>query len=168
MRRVNKEATLREVLAEVNLVDLGAMFKSGFIMLGCYGVFFAIILIAGELTAVGNGEKQWFGIPEWAFNVFIVWLFLAAYTSDNSYHEHKFAIYLPRAGFLWSIPIAAYLVFGYRALPTFDPASDLADRIFNSILWLAFWTPIALGLGVLEIGHRKLIEKRERELERGN
>jgi hypothetical protein len=167
MKRVNKEATLREVLAEVNLMDLGALLKSGFIMLGCYGLLVGVILIAGALTAGGSDGKPWFGLPDWAVYIFAVWILLGGYTADQSYHEHKFAIYFPRAGFLWSIPIAIYLVFGFRALPSFDPASDWAERVFNWLLWMAYWTPIALCLGVLEIGHRKLIEKRERELAEG-
>lgn len=165
MKRVSKEATLREVLAEVSLVDLASMLKSGFLMLGCYGLFFIGILFFGQIATNGSENGSWLGIPDWGFYLFTAWIFISGYTADSSYHEHRFNVYFPRAGYVWSIPIAAYLVFGFSALPEYDAASGPSERLLNFFWWIAFWIPIALTFGVLETGHRKLIEKRERELE---
>lgn len=166
MKPVNKEATLREVLAEVSIIDLASVIKSFFLTIGCYGVFIFVLLFLEGVTSGPNDGKSWFGIPDWAIYVFTAWIFIGSYTADKSYHEHRFSMYFPRAGFLWSIPIAAYLVLGFRALPSFDPAADVSLRLFNWLLWMAYFVPVVFALGVLEVGHRKLVEKRALELER--
>lgn len=163
MRKVNKEATLRDVLAEVSLVDLGALMKTAFSTLGCVAVLFVPIIFLGEFAKSETNGKPWFGLPDWVSYLFIAWVFIGSYTADKSYYEHHFAFYLPKAGFLWSIPIAAYLVLGFNALPSYQPDLALSQRLMNGAIYMAWWMPIVISFAIFEVGHGKLIEKRERE-----
>jgi hypothetical protein len=159
MEKIDHEATLREVLAEVSLLEVGALIKSSLVTMGCMGVLVAIVL----LIDTGTGSSDWissWGIPGWAWWLFFIWLALGAYTYEKSYHEHRFAWYFPRTGYLGSIPIAIYLLLGIELFRAIDPKADLDVRAAQVGLWMLWLLVFALGLGVLEVGYNRLMEKR--------
>jgi len=64
---LSKEATLREVLAEVSVLDVGRILKRAFAWLGCFAIIILIGMIAdsGASYAMPN-----FHLPSW-----VIWLF---------------------------------------------------------------------------------------------
>jgi hypothetical protein len=157
---MDREARLREVLAEVNMLDLWAAVKAIFTQWGCLAIFFAIAAIIGQIPAFVTGTSDGFGIPDWAFWLFALWVFIGGYTADQSYHDHPFAWYFPKAGFLWSIPLACYFMVGIQMFRGISPDVDAWERVARIALAAAWWFPFFLGVSLLEIGHKRLIEKR--------
>jgi hypothetical protein len=155
MKDMNREATLREVLSEVSLLDAGSLFNKYLAQFGCLGVFFA-----GGLLLEGVWGTSDFGVPSWAYWLFFIWVALAIYTNDKSYHDHQFKWYFPRAGWLGSIPLAVYLLLGIELLRSMDPKAELGVRAALLGLWLLWLLVLALGVGILEVGHNRLMEKR--------
>lgn len=158
MSDINREATLREVLAEVSLLDLGALIKKVLMQLGCFGLFGAAGLLLEGSFGMANLGMPNLGVPDWAYWLFFIWIAIAVYTSGKSYHQ--FAWYFPRAGWLGAIPLAAYLLLGIELSRAISPKADASVRAALFGLWLLWLTVFVLGLGILEIGHNRLMEKR--------
>ncbi len=77
MTDIDREATLREVLGQVSLLDLGATIRSMFATLGCLGAFFLLIALLGKGLSFWTGMNDGLGIPDWAYWLFLIWMFLA-------------------------------------------------------------------------------------------
>ena len=87
MSDINREATLREVLAEVSLLDLGALIKKVLMQLGCFGLFGAAGLLLEGSFGMANLGMPNLGVPDWAYWLFFIWIAIAVYTSGKSYHQ---------------------------------------------------------------------------------
>jgi hypothetical protein len=157
---IDREARLREVLAEVNVLDLWDATKAIFTQWGCLAIFFIVAAIMGQIPAFLTGTSDGFGIPDWLIWLFVIWAFVGGYTADKSYHEHRFAWYFPKAGFLWSIPLACYFMVGIQIFRGIGPDADAWERTGRFVLAAAWWFPFFLAVSLLEIGHNRLMEKR--------
>lgn len=161
MRNLDKEATLREVLSEVTLLDVAQTMKVLFTVLGCLG----IALIIGIAFSLGfeffsPTENSGWSIPEWLVWLFLLWAFIASYTSDKSYHEHRFQWYFPKLGWLGSIPLTLYIFAAIQLFRNVDREAEWGIKgiqILIAYLWLV---PFFVSVLVLEVGHKKLMEKR--------
>jgi hypothetical protein len=161
VRDRSKEATLREVLAEVSVLDVGAAFKNVMVQLGCVGIFIIISVVVGQgVDLVSSSESSDWGIPNWAIWLAIIWVFTAAYTSDYSYHDHRFAWYFPKLGWLGSIPLALYIFAAVQLFRAIDPRADWVVRTIQLLLAWLWLVPFYLSVAVLEIGHNRLMDKR--------
>lgn len=88
---MKQDATVKEVLAEVTMLDLWGAVKSPFTQWGCLGAFFLVSLLLRSIGTLVTGSEDGFGIPSWVIWLFVLWIFIAAYTENHSYHEHRFA-----------------------------------------------------------------------------
>lgn len=158
--KINREASLKEVLAEVNFLDLWAAAKAIFSQMGCLLIFFAILAFIGQVTGYSRDTGYGFGIPDWAFWLFTIWIFVGLYTSDTSYHEHRFAWYFPKLGFVWSTPLAFYFLVGIEIYRGGLPDMDAWEKAGHFLLAAIWWFPFFLGVSLLEIGHNRLMGKR--------
>ncbi|RKF20774.1 hypothetical protein D6851_11720 [Altericroceibacterium spongiae] len=99
-------------------------------------------------------------VPDRPIWLFMIWVFVGSHTADKSFHEHRFAWYFPKAGFLWLIPLACYFMIGiqiFRGISSDAGAWEGAGRL---VLAAAWWFPFFLAISLLEIGHNRLMEKR--------
>ena len=157
---IDREARLREVLAEVTMLDLWAATKAIFTQWGCLAIFFIVAVLMGQIPAFLTGTSEGFGIPDWLIWLFVIWVFVGGYTADKSFHEHRFAWYFPKAGFLWSIPLACYFMIGIQIFRGIGLDADAWERAGRFALAAAWWFPFFLAISLLEIGHNRLMEKR--------
>jgi len=157
---VDREARLREVMAEVNMLDLWAATKATFTQLGLVAAFIILAAVIGQMPTLLIGTGGSFELPNWLIWLFVVWLWVSIYTADKSYHEHRFAWYFPRAGFLWSLPLASYFMVGFQLFWSIGPDVDLLERTGRYVLAAAWWFPFLLAVSLLEIGHNRLMQKR--------
>ena len=155
----SKEATLREVLSEVSLADLGDLLKSLSFSIGCIGLFVAVGFAFVTGASFAGFETNW-NIPDWVIWLLGLWIFFGAYTENQSYHEHIFRIYMPKLGWVFSIPIALWFFIGVQLFLEIDYKSSFSSRIFTSGIWLVWFIPTTVSFSALEIGHRNLMEKR--------
>ena len=157
---INREARLREVLAEVNVLDLWSATKSILSYWGCLAIFLIVVTTLSSLAGDAIGIKYEFDIPDWVVWLFFIWAFITIYTSEKSFHEHKFSWYFPRIGWLWSIPVAGYLLVGIQIYRIAAPDAEFLVKATYLALLVAWWFPSFLGISILEIGHSRLMEKR--------
>jgi len=160
---MNQDATVREVLAEVTMLDLWGAVKSLFTLWGCLGVFFLVSLLLGSIGSFLTGSEDGFGIPSWAISLFVLWVVIGGYTENHSYHEHRFAWYFPKVGWIGALPLAAYCLVGIEIVRSGDPGASLASKALHFALIVSWWLPMVLAIFVLEIGHRRLMEKRREQ-----
>ena len=142
------------------MLDLWAATKAIFTQWGCLALFSTMAAIAGQIPAFLTSTSDGFGIPDWLIWLFVIWALVGGYTADQSYHEHRFAWYFPKAGFLWSIPLACYLMVGIQIFRSISPDADGWERTGRFALTAAWWSPFFLAISLLEIGHNRLMEKR--------
>lgn len=93
---ISKEATLSEVLAEVSILDVGAILKRSLAGLGCLAIFFLVVagLDAGTTYALPDFHPPSWGI--WLFWLAIGWGWLASVTEGKSYHHWEYGWYFPK------------------------------------------------------------------------
>lgn len=152
--QISKEATVHEVLAEVTMLDLGQTVKHLLSGIGCFLVFVLALTLSGPVT--GN----WFGIRKilpawssWIILVLMTWGWIAAVTEHKSYHELRW--YFPRLKGWASLLLSIYVV-GLGALYT-----TTWNSTAKGLIYAVYIFPFVTFLSVIEIGHAKLIAKRE-------
>lgn len=163
----DKEATLREVLGEVSLLDVGRAIKSGLAAVGCLLVF---LIAVGAATSFGEsaGYDMSFGIPDWMIWLGVAWLFAYSATSLTSYHTINASWYFPKLGWLGSLLLAAYVVgFGYLNSWVWKMEMGFERALMGVLVWVGYTTPFLLFLSVIGIGHAKLMEKRGAQKKEG-
>lgn len=160
--RPEKEATLREVLAEVSLLDVARPLKYTFAYLGCLGVFGIIAVLIGSATSVGTGSGlTGLGIPAWAFWLAIVWFWLWSLTKERSYHEMQAGWYFPKLGWFSSLALAAYFVGLVLLIIRLANMEQGFERVVTaSVIYLGYLGPFIVFLWAINIGHKKLMERR--------
>lgn len=160
--RAEKEATLREVLGEVSLLDVGRLLKNTFVTLGCLGIFYAIIFGVGAVASNATGFKMSdLGIPGWVIWVLVAWAYVFGATSDRSFHEWNASWYFPKLGWFSSLLLAAYIVgFIYLNIPIFNMELGAERALAAVTFWLGYAGPFLLFFSAINIGHSKLMEKR--------
>lgn len=160
--RSDKEASLREVLAEVSLLDVGRLLKSAFLVLGCLGIFYALFFGVGAVASAATGyTMNDLGIPSWVIWLLLAWAYVFGATNDRSFHEWNASWYFPKLGWFSSLLLAAYLVgFVYLSIPVFEMEQGLDRLLAAMLLWLAYAGPFLVFLSAINIGHQKLMEKR--------
>lgn len=161
----SKEATLREVLAEVSVADLGPMLKRWLANLGCLGVFaVGSSLIGVASDATGIKFPNW-GIPSWVLWVLIAWLFCYEFTSNKSFHKFEASWYFPKLGWFGSLLLAAYGVgFIYLLILVWHLDEGLDRWLATFAVWFGYLTPFSALVSVTNLGHSKLMEKRRAEI----
>lgn len=167
LTRLEKEATLREVLSEVTLLDIGQLLKNTFVTLGCLGAFFVVIILVGSVAGTATGfHFSDLAIPAWAIWLVITWFYLWASTHDFSYHEFKASWYFPKLGWLGSLVVAAYLVGFVRiSVAIFDMPLGVERGAAAIFAYLVYAGPFFLFFSAINIGHRKLLDKRTKASE---
>jgi hypothetical protein len=154
-----KEATLGEVLAEVNLADIGRMLKSGSMATGCLAVWLLLIF---AFSAAGHAAGlDGTGVPDWLAWLLIAWFFAYVATSKKSYHRFNASWYFPKLGWFGSLVLAAYLVlFGYL-LKWVGDIQERPDRTIGfALVYLVYLSPFLIFLSAITVGHAKLMDKR--------
>jgi len=164
-KKLEKEATLREVLAEVSLVDLGGMLKRGFATIGCWTLMFAIIFLITTISEGAGYGWDTLGIPDWILWVLIAWLWVHIATSQRSSHEWNVSWYFPKLNWFGSLFLSAYLVgFVYLFLWVIDLEVGLERFGAFLALWFGYTAPFVLLLSATNAGYEKLMEKRRAAL----
>ncbi|NTZ44046.1 hypothetical protein G7A66_13350 [Altererythrobacter sp. SALINAS58] len=160
--RAEKEATLREVLAEVSLLDVGRLLKSTLLTLGCLGIFYAIIFGVGAVASNATGfTVSDLGIPGGVFWIFVAWVFVFGATSDRSFHEWNASWFFPKLEWFSSLLLAAYIVgFIYLNIHIFSMELGAERALAAVTFWLGYAGPFLLFFSAINIGHAKLLEKR--------
>lgn len=157
----SKEATLREVLAEVTLLDVGDIFKLVASALGCLGLALIFSLLIGLAVEFFNPTgNSGLAIPEWVVWLLVLWMFIGGYTSEKSYHEHSFAWYFPKLGWLRSIPLTLYIFVAVHLFQEIERDAGWDVKGLQLVLALLWIAPFIFAILALEIGHKKLMEKR--------
>ena len=154
MSAKGKEAELREVLAEVSLLDLARVLKATLASWGCL----LVILVFAPVWdwAFGRVTSSW-SIPLWLIWTLILWGALAAATEYKSYHE--FGFYFPKLRWWASLLLAAYVV-GFVELCS---RSWGKGGIIGMVAYLLYLFPFLTFMSAIEIGHNNLMRKREAE-----
>lgn len=135
-------------------------YQSDLYPMGMLGHLFHCGSDHGTNPHILDRHNDGFGIPDWLIWLFVLWAFVGSYTADKSFHEHRFAWYFPKAGFLWSIPLACYFMVGIQIFRGIGPDADAWERAGRFVLAAAWWFPFFLAVSLLEIGHNRLMEKR--------
>lgn len=161
--RPEKEATLREVLGEVSLLDVGRLLKQTLISLGCLGIFYAVIFLTGSVVSNVTGFSfSDLGIPGWVIWLLLTWFYVGIITSERSFHEINVSWYFPRLGWISSFLFAAYIIGFVQLLIAVSAMETGSERLIAFLLvWLGYLTPFVLFLSAINIGHGKLMEKRQ-------
>ena len=158
MGKISKEATLREVLAEVSVLDLGGQIKTVLASIGCLGVF---LVISSGIGAGVSAIAPDLTVPDVVWRAMLVFIFVMAFTENKSYHEFRFEWYFPKLGFGGWVTLTAYIVGVWEA---FELAAGIQETMPQYIaigfVWLILLLPFFLFLGILEVGHKRLVEKR--------
>jgi hypothetical protein len=164
-----KEATLREVLAEVSILDVGRMLKQAFLGAGCFAIFSGIIFFADAAVSETTGWRfSNLGIPDWVIWIVFAWMGVAATTTEKSFHEAKMSWYFPKLNWFTSLLFAAYLV-GFFQLMTwvYSLPRGLESAFAFGAIWFAYFCPFLMFLAAINIGYDKVIAKRQQEKENG-
>lgn len=156
----DNEASLREVLAEVSVLDLWAATKTIFSQWGCFAIFLIIATVLDNATSIVTGSIDSLGIPDWGYWLFLIWVCLAFCTQYTSYHDYRFTWYFPKAGWIRSLPLAAYLLIGVQIFRGDNTGADFWAKAAHTAVLAAWWFPFFLGIMVLQIGHGRVMEKR--------
>ena len=163
----SKEATLKEVLAEVSLADVGGMLKGWLKTVGCLGIFFGFAFLVGPATEAAGLKLPDWGIPSWLWLLIVPWGVVYAATAETSYHEISW--YFPKQGWFGSLLLAAYAVgFIYLVIQVYN--MEKGDGAFLAFLavWFGYTGPFTAFTAVTTFGHAKLMEKRRREMDAAN
>jgi hypothetical protein len=161
----SKEATLKEVMAEVSVADLGPMLKRWLTSIGCLGIFVAAGFLF-DAASNATGLK----VPGSSILIRVFWFLFAwgmayEFTSDKSYHTFQAGWYFPRLGWFGSLLLAAYGVgFVYLLIWLFNMEKGAEREIALLTIWLGYLTPFTAFLSVTSLGHSKLMEKRRVEM----
>lgn len=160
-REPSKEATLKEVLAEVSLIDVGRILKGGLATMGCLLVFFAVIgAISTATESAGYGLDD-LGVPYWPIWLIFAWAMVHSGTSSTSYHQWIMSWYFPKLGWFSSLLLAAYLLgFVYLVIEVLDLDLGLERTVAAILVWMVYPSPFILFLAVIEAGYAKLMERR--------
>ena len=158
---VSKEATLREVMAEVSIADLGGQLKTALKGLGCLAIWLvALALIdafGDNIPAINNIH-----FPRLVWIAILVGFVVASTLVERSYHDWKFQFWFPKVGFLGWLFLTTYItgtieafrvIYGY---PTGSPEGWIAF----AVAWTFLVIPAALFLELCQVGHARLMEKR--------
>ena len=162
-----KEATLKEVLAEVSLLDVGRMLKEVFLSIGCLAIFWAIFFVADATVFEPAGWRfSNLGVPDWAIWLFFTWIILAVATTEKSYHEFKASWYFPKLGWFISLLLAGYIVGFFQLMSWANSLSRIGDKgIAFGAIWFGYLVPFLLFFSAINIGYAKLREKRQQAKE---
>lgn len=158
-----KEATLKEVLAEVSLLDLGRMIKEVLLSIGCLAVFWGIIFFASAAITGTTGLRfSHLGIPDWVFWLAFAWMMVASATTERSFYEVKISWFFPRLNWFTSFLLAGYIV-GFFQLMTWVNSLEkgLESGLAFAAVWFGYLTPFLLFLSAINVGYSKLMEKRQ-------
>jgi hypothetical protein len=166
-KKPEKEANLKEVLAEVSLVDVGRSIKSGLALMGCYLLF---LLVVAAVAAFGHnsGYDVSLGVPSWVIWLGLAWMYVYSATSSTSYHAFNGGWYFPKLGWFSSLVFASYLVgFVYLNRWVWDMELGVERGAAAALVWVIYPAPFLLFLAVIRIGHDKLMEKRSAQQKAG-
>lgn len=157
----SKEATLREVLAEISIVDLLRMLKKDLARIGCWGLFMVVIALVSAVVTGTKADVESWGIPGWVVWIFLGWGYAYAMTESHSYHTLEISWYFPKLGWFWSLVFAAYAV-GFVELVFWVGSMEVGwDRTVAAIaVWLGYTFAMIFFLSAINAGHAKLMEKR--------
>jgi len=156
--KLDREAGWREVLEQVSVVDVGSQTKSLLIGAIVWGVFFALIVaIEAGLSAADLG----FHVPTTAWIALFVFIFVMGVTMDRSYHEWTFRFFFPKLGLIGWLVATAYLTLIIESLRLVKDLAGLFERgVAFFAVYLVLMAPGVLLLGLLELGHNRLMDKR--------
>lgn len=162
MRNQDKEATFREVLANVSLLDTAAAIKLICVAFGVQAILLLIVLlfVEGIYFVIGRETAEW-NISTAVYLFLIIWIIVATYTSDQSYHDHRFAWYFPKLGWIGSIPVALYMLVTVQLFRSIDMSADWETRAIPSVFLLLWMLPFLLFMTILAKGHANLMAKRD-------
>ena len=157
-RSIDKEATFREAFAEVSLVDVGSQLKSVLGSMGCMAVFLMLSTAGGAgISALGFG----FHVPNIVWIALFVFIFVMAFTGEKSYHEWTLKLFFPKMRFVGWVITTAYLTSVIEAFRLVGRLPDEMTRMFViSAIYLVLLLPAVLFVGLLDLGHNRLMEKR--------
>jgi hypothetical protein len=161
----NKEATLKEVLAEVSLADLGPMLRGWLKTLGCLGIFLAVAFVF-EVASDAAGLKlpNW-GIPNWVWWLIVAWMIVYETTSGKSYHQVEMNWYFPKQGWFGSLLLAAYaLGFIYLLIWVNSMERGIESALAFVAVWVGYTAPFTAFASIMSLGHTNLVEKRRTEM----
>jgi hypothetical protein len=162
----SREATLKEVLAEVSVADIGNMFKGWLKTIGCLALFLAVVFLL-DVGLKGAGVSDWgFDIPGWVWGGLIAWAVIHQATSETSFHRLDWSWYFPKQGWLGSLLLAAYAVgFIYLLIWVWNMERGIGSGLAFFAVWLGYTAPFTAFTAVTSLGHKKLMEKRLLEME---
>jgi len=152
---ISKEEGFKEVIAEVSILDLGGVIKQVIASTGCLAVFAAL----GQISSAAGIDITLPGWGYWVFWLLMVWGCLAAMTERKSYHE--FSWYFPRLRWWASLLFACYFL-GLVGL-YYSPLRD--GSWLSAFVFVAYLFPFIIFMAVIELGHNKLMQKRQRAVE---
>lgn len=156
-----KEAMLREVLAEVSVVDVGRKLKSLGAYLGCYLVLIIVVLLVTTISSSAGFDFDALGMPTWLIWLLVGWMYVHGLTSQRSYHELNGSWYFPKLNWLGSLILTAYLLgFVYLAVWVTDMEVGFERAVAFVLVTVGYVFPFVLFLSVISVGYAKLIEKR--------
>lgn len=159
--KVNKEATLTEVMQEVSLADLGRHLKTTALSLGCLAVVGVVFSVVGA-TATASGFVPDLNIPTAVWIALLVGLYVHLATSERSYHEWSGWFWFPRLRLFGWLTVTAYVTAVIEVFRHIDIFPVGIERLIaGSVIVVVLVLPGLLFLILCQAGHERLIEKRE-------
>jgi hypothetical protein len=152
------EASLAEVLAEVTMLDAGRVLKQTFTVYGCLGIF---VLMSIGIERGASYAMPTLRVPSWLLWLAITWGWVAIATESKSYHRWEFKLYFPTLRWWASFLLAAYIVGAFNLYQVVVAATG--HNWAGLLVFYLYALPLLLFIEVINIGHSKLMEKRESE-----
>ena len=155
---VDTEATLREVMDEVTLIDLGRYFKIIGINFGCLGFFFGIVSVVNVgADAVNIG----WDVPNFVWVFFGSLLVLLTYTTDRSFRQWNMYFWFPKLSWGTAFVVPTVVAAIYQL---FVVASDLPAGLPRNgavaVVYLFCLFPVLMFWDLSNLGHMRLMKKR--------
>lgn len=155
---VDTEATLREVMDEVTLTDLGRYFKTIGVNLGCLGFF---VVITSVVNVGADAVNIRWDVPDLVWVAVGTLLALLFLTEGSSFRQWNMYFWFPKLSWGTAFVVPTVVAAIYQL---FVVANDLPagwpKNVAAALVYLFCLFPVLMFLDLSNLGHRRLMEKR--------
>lgn len=158
MKEISKEATLKEVLAHVSVLDVWTAIKSAAFAVGCLGVLAGIGFVFAWGWKVASAPT--FTLPAIAWISFIVAGYMWFILGERSWREFSINFYYPKASF-WNWLLSSGWVIA--TIEVFRLSFRFGPPIGPVLFWFGYVfmvAPAFLFFSLINLGHQRLMEAR--------
>jgi hypothetical protein len=158
-RPVNKEATFREVFAEVDVVDVGSVLKGA---LGSAIGWLIFLFISATASMGWSLFGPEFHVPDIVWITLVIFFAVMSLTSSTSHHEWTVEFFFPKMGPAGWLLVTGYITALLEAFRITYHMHEAVERFLaTAMVYMIMMMPAVLFIGLLELGYHRLIQRRE-------